>query len=193
MSRVLIIAVMVACLAGAAGAELPARGNVGLYADATRTYNAYCQFPPGHPIAKVDLWVWCQPSVNGLLCADFGVSFPSNVMRSGITYNTAIISTGSGDLATGYSVCLNACQWDWCWIAHQILFVNSAQATTVDVVPHQVLGVLQFTTCAQGNATEPCLRGTSLYLNSSSPCVPPDLPIATEEPTWGTLKSLFNE
>ena len=46
--------------------------------------------------------------------------------------------------------------------------------------------------CGDGNPAEPCLKGTTLYLNApTNPCLPPETPIGTEGSTWGTMKSLF--
>lgn len=194
MKRMLLLILAVLGLSAAAHADLPPRGYVSLYADAARGYFSYCPIPSGYPIAKIEMWVWLLPGENGLMCADFAVGYPSNVIRDRITFNAALISTSSGTLFTGYSACLNTCQWDWCWVAHQALYITSLQGTYAEIVPHPALGVFQFFNCAPGHPAEPCLRGTSLFLNNNSyPCVVPELAIGAGELTWGAVKSLFIE
>jgi hypothetical protein len=60
-------------------------------------------------------------------------------------------------------------------------------------VPHPGQGVFQFYNCAAGNPAEPCLKGTTLLLNATAPCLPPETAIAAGGPTWGALKGLFTE
>jgi hypothetical protein len=194
MRKMLLFILVALSLSTAGYAALPPRGYISLYSDGARSYYAYCPIPPGYSIAKIEVWIWLLPSENGLLCADFAMGYPSNVIRDRIMYNTALISTSSGTLPTGYSTCLNVCQWDWCWVAHQALYVTSLQGTSIEIVPHPGLGVIQFSNCAPGHPAEPCLRGTSLFLNNNSyPCLSPELAIGAGELTWGAVKSLYGE
>jgi hypothetical protein len=93
MRKTLLFTVVALSLSTAAHAALPPRGYISLYADGARNYYAYCSIPAGYPIAKIEMWVWLLPGENGLMCADFAVGYPSNVIRDRITYNTALIST----------------------------------------------------------------------------------------------------
>jgi len=191
MRRTILLAVIISGLAGAALAKLPPRGFISLYADGARSYSSYCQVYPGNSIAKIEMWVWCLPGENGLWGAEFAVGYPENVIRDRIAYNSRLSSI-VGDPLSGVSTRFDACQWDWCWIAHQRLYVNSIQQTYLEVVPHPGPGVFQFFNCGGGNPAEPCLKGTNLYLNvPTNPCLPPETAIGTEGSTWGTMKSLF--
>jgi len=189
--RALLLAAAAAVCAGTALAELPPRGNISLYADQARVFSACCPLAPGYGIGRIEMWVWCLPGENGLSGAQFAIGYPSNVIRDRIVYN-GLLSSVQGDLPTGCSASFSACQWDWCWVAHQSIFINSPQQTYLEVVAHPALGVFQFNNCQPGYPSEPCLKGTNLFLNSSSlPCLPPETAIGSEGSTWGAVKSLY--
>ncbi|HEY5133682.1 MAG TPA: hypothetical protein VII85_08370 [Candidatus Krumholzibacteriaceae bacterium] len=57
MKRTLLISMVFVLLGVAASAQLPPRGNIALYADGARSYNACCPIPPGFAIAKIEMWV----------------------------------------------------------------------------------------------------------------------------------------
>jgi len=194
MKRLLVLLTISTILPVAVLAELPPTGNIGLYSDAAHQYYAYCPFFQGNPVAKVEMWIWCLPSTQGLKCAEFAIGYPSNVIRDRIMYNPLILSS-QGDLASGYSACFGTCQVDWCWIAHQSLYLAGHEVSYAEIVPHPGVGLYRFFNCESGSCCyEPCLKGTSLYFNTNTyPCLPPELAIRTDESTWGTLKGLFQE
>jgi hypothetical protein len=182
---------IIASLAVSAHAQFPPRGNISLYADGARSYSAYCAVPWGYSIAKAEVWVWCQPGENGLWGVEFAVAYPSNVITDRVTYNSDLV-TKQGGLLEGISVAFGTCQWDWCWVAHQTLYVSSLQQTYLEVAPHPASGFFQLFTCSEGNPMEPCLKGTNLYLNvATAPCLPPETAIGAGGSTWGGVKSLF--
>ncbi len=192
MKCLLTAALIVASVAGAAGAQLPPRGNISLYADGARAYTAYCAIPWGYPVAKIEMWVWCLPGENGLWGAECAVSYPSNVVGDRVTYNGALAAT-EGTLSDGLSAFFGACQGDWCWIAHQSLYVISLDQTFLEIAPHPASGVFQFFTCGAGNPAEPCLKGSNLALNALfPPCLMPETAIGVEGSTWGAVKTLFD-
>lgn len=190
--KAFVLIMIVASCAGAAFAELPSRGNISLYADQARLYNAYCPLGPGHGIGRIEMWVWCLPGETGLSGVQFAVGYPPNAVRDRIVYNS-VLSAVAGDL-DGCSAFFGACQWDWCWVAYQSLYVNSPEQTLVEIVAHPVAGVFQFSNCEPGYPNEPCLKGTSLYINDDSlPCLPPETAIGSEGSTWGAVKDLYGE
>jgi hypothetical protein len=191
MKRIILAAACIAVLAGPSRAQLPARGTISLYADPARAYTSYCAIPLGYPVAKVEMWAWCLPGENGLWGVECAVFCPSNVIADRVTYNTAL-ATRQGDLLQGISASFGACQLDWSWIAHQTLYVISLEPTSLEVAPHPVTGFFQFYTCGEGNPAEPCLKGTSLYLNTAAPCLQPETVIGTGVSTWGAVKGLFH-
>lgn len=117
MKRILLISMVLVLLGVAVSAQLPPRGNA-LYADGARSYSACCPIPPGFAIAKIEMWVWCLPSENGLWGVDFAVGYPSNIIRDRLTYNGHLAAI-AGDPLTGVAARFDACQWNWCWVAHQ--------------------------------------------------------------------------
>jgi hypothetical protein len=194
VKQLLMLIIILTTVPAAVPAELPPTGNIGLYADAARQYYAYCPFFVGYPVAKVELWIWCLPSTQGMRCAEFAIGYPTNVVRDRIIYSPLLSST-QGDLVGGLSACFASCQMDWCWIAHQSLYVVDHQASYAEIIPHPGVGLYRFFNCeSESCCYEPCLRGTTLYLNSNvSPCLPPELAIGTDGSTWGALKGLFAE
>jgi hypothetical protein len=193
MKHILLAAAIVASLAGAGEAKLPPRGNISLYADGARSYDAYCAVPWGYSIAKIEMWVWCQPGENGLWGVECAVAYPSNVIADRVTYG-GDLATRQGSLSEGISASFATCRWDWVWIAHQTLYVSSLQQTSLDIAPYTASGYFQFYNCGGGNPAEPCLRGTNLHLNAASaPCLPPETAIGAGRSTWGAVKSLFGE
>ena len=194
MRRLLVLCTVLVLLPGSLVAELPTTGSIGLYADASRQYYATCPFFETYPIAKVEMWIWCLPSTQGLTCAEFGIAYPANVILDRIIYNPGL-SSRLGDLAGGVAACFGACQMDWCWVAHQTLYVSGHAASVAEIVPHPGVGLYRFFNCVSESCCyEPCLKGTSLYINTSAyPCLPPELAIQADESTWGSVKELFRE
>jgi hypothetical protein len=193
MKYALLAAAIVAILAAPADAKLPPRGNISLYGDGARSYNAYCAVPWGYSIAKVEMWVWCQPGENGLWGVECAVAYPPNVVADRVTYNSGL-AMRQGNLLEGISASFGTCQWDWSWIAHQALYVSSLQQTYLEVAPHPAVGFFRFFNCGEGNPAEPCLKGTNLQLNAAAaPCLQPETAIGTGGSTWGAVKDLFGE
>jgi hypothetical protein len=192
MKNIILAATIIAILAGPADAKLPPRGSISLYADGVRSYNACCAIPWGYSVATVEMWVWCQPGENGLRGVQCAVAYPSNVMADRVTYSGSLAQR-QGSLSEGISAAFGGCQWDWCWIAHQTLYVTSIEQTSLEVAPYPAAGYFQFFGCGEGNPAEPCLKGTDLSLNAAAPCLPPATAIAAGGSTWGAVKDLFGE
>jgi hypothetical protein len=193
MKRVILFLVL-AFICPVNAASLPLTGYIGLYADGEHKYISYCPFPQGYTHAKVEMWIFCLPSERGQMGAEFAIAYPSNVMLDRIIFNNAVIAAGLGDFLSGYSTTFVACQMDWFWIAHQMLYVANHEKTSLAVIPHPSTGAYQFMNCLPGYPKEPCIKSNDLYLNNDSyPCVPPELPIGVEGSTWSAIKSLFGD
>ncbi len=194
MRRALVLLSLAAALPAVAAAELPVTGSIGIYADASHLYNAYCPFAAGYPLAKIEMWVWCLPSTHGLKCAEFAVGYPANALRDRVTTNPGLASI-QGDLGSGYAACFSGCQMDWVWVVHQTLYMTTNASTYAEIVPHPSIGLYRFFNCdSPGCCYEPALKGATLYIsNSSYPCLPPEVAIEAEPGTWGAVKSLYAE
>jgi hypothetical protein len=187
MKKVIILTVALMMLAGAVAAQ--EHGPlIGLYADDQHSSCATTAMMP----TVVDMWIWCYPDdVIGMMCAEFMVTYPANVIASTVTKNVPIISVDMGDYASGYSVCFTECHYDWTWPGHQALYVTSADATKCSVVKHPDEEILcvQMADCTEGFPIY-CVCGCpSLWLNlDDDPCHDP---CPTEETSWGAIKELI--
>ncbi|MCX5752644.1 MAG: hypothetical protein NTW97_03225, partial [Candidatus Krumholzibacteria bacterium] len=104
------------------------------------------------------------------------------------------LATRHGNLLEGVSAACGSCQGNRCWIAHQTLYVSSIEQSYFNVAPYPASGFFQFFICSEGNPSEPCLKGTNLYLNAATaPCLPPETAIGVGVSTWGAVKSLFGD
>ena len=185
MKKALLLAFAVLLISGAANAQLPPEGYIGLYADGARL----TQCASGVGMYPVEMWVWCWPSVRGAICAEFRIVYPGNLIQSTVTWNDDIISVALGDFPSGLSVCYIDCMMDWHWIGHQALYATSADQTVIEVGPHPDVAVYQFANCEDGYPTEPCIAYPSLLVNVEEVDCPEI--VGTEETSWGAIKSLF--
>jgi hypothetical protein len=162
-------------------------GYMGLFTDDARS--SWCASGAG--FYPVNMWIWAKPNAElGTICSEFMICYPTNVIQSTTTWNTTLISVSLGDLASGLSVCYIMCQWDWFWIAHQLLYVTDPTQTRVYICVHPAVGVYQFANCSPGYPVEPCVLLTHLYLNYV-PTEPECQGTATESASWGAIKSLM--
>ena len=183
MKKVTLLAIALLVIAGAANAQT---GFIGLYTDETHSY--WCA--EGVGFYPVNMWVMCLPGPLGQICAEFMICYPPIVIQSTTTWNTALISVSLGDLASGLSVCYIVCQYDWNWIAHQLLYVTDSATKAMAVIcPHPDVGVYQFSNCEPGYPLEPCTVLTNLYLNYA-PTEPECQGTGTQDASWGAIKSM---
>lgn len=183
MKKVVFLAIALLLVSGAVNAQ----GHfMGLYTDDTHSY--WCATGVG--FYPVEMWIMCLPGPLGVICNEFMICYPVNVIQSTTTSNTAIISVTLGDLASGMSVCYLLCQYDWFWCFHQTLYVTDATQTLVQICAHPDVGVYQVADCTPGYPTVPCDLLTNLYLNYES-TEPECQGTATEDASWGAIKSMI--
>jgi hypothetical protein len=139
----------------------------------------------GAGMYPVYIWIWVKPDSLGAICAEFMLTYPVNVIASTVTKNVPIISVDMGDLATGYSVCFITCQYDWVWVAHQLVYVTDPTPTQICVVPHPIRDSVLVSDCTQGYPSHG-VRGGEVWLNAEPgpPCAPLDLGIPTGSPIF---------
>ena len=198
VKRLLALVLILIVLSSIASSSPLQQGFIGLYADNQRTYHVYCPFE-GPSVARVEMWIWCLPSVDGQLGAEFRIEYPLNVIQSTVTPNDAIIAVELGSLPEGISVAYSVCQFDWNCPYHQTLWITSHDMTEVRIVSHPEVGVYQFISCLPDFPPEQCIILSDLLLNNPGgsmigPCKPPDdLIIETKNFAWGAIKSIFRE
>jgi hypothetical protein len=184
-ARRVLISLPLAIIISTAGNANPPIGYIGLFAG--DSHDSWCINGVG--FYQASMWIWCLPGQNGMICAEFNVSYPANVIHSTTTYNPyipPIIIPMPG----GYSICFSECNWDWVWIFNQVLYVTDQTQTMIEIAPHDDVGVYQFANCEPGFPVEPCIKMTNLYINYE-----PDESVCSvtgiETNSWGAIKSLF--
>lgn len=183
MKIIVMIAAALLLISGIASAQNPQVGFMGLYVDEN---HSVCEVVNPGGFLPFNLWIWCMPSVNGQICAEFMITYPSNVITSTVTSNDAIISVTLGDLTSGMSVCYVECQWDWNWPFQQAMYLTDTAPTWIEIVPHPDIEppTYQFANCETGYPTEDINIINQLALNQSNV-------VAVEEASWGAIKSLY--
>ena len=140
------LCVLICFAGGAALAQYPENTNIGLYLY-ERDYRPGGSCVSGTGFYSAEICIYCLPDENGLICIEFAVTYPENVIQSTITENDAIISVKMGSLADGMSVCFGECQTDWLWTFKQQLWVIDQEPSWVEIVPHPEWGNVQYMNC----------------------------------------------
>ncbi len=133
------------------------------------TVYAYC---PQGGVYPIEMWIWCEPGANGMICAEFKVNYPATIIPLAIETNNDISSVSLGDLLSGVSVCYKTCQYDWHWIYHQTLLVTGPTAGMVGIVGHPETGMMQIANCLEGYPLEVASSWLGLYYNDPCPDEP---------------------
>jgi hypothetical protein len=192
MKKVLLLSCALLVIAGTAFAQLP-HGYIGLFTDAD--HDTWCI--TGSPVYSFDFWIFCYPSVDSMLCAEFAISYPATgVIQSTVTPNTAIISVSLGTLPGGMSVCYLECQLDINWCFHQQVFVTDANPKMIEIIVHPAPEIehIRFAECNDPTyPVEPVVKFTNLYINYDPITDPLCQETGTESKSWGAIKTLFNE
>lgn len=165
---------------------------ISLFADSSRSYDAYCSFQGEQAI--IELWIYCYPSIRGQSGAEFSIEYPSNVIPSAPISNDEIISFQSGDLSSGVNILYEDCQWNVHWCFHQFLILTAHDLTLTEIVPYR------FRNCEPDYVHEPVKKWMDLYLNYEDNgeipdrnCRPPlGIITNTEISSWGAIKTLLD-
>lgn len=189
MKKLLMCLVGLLLLSSAAAAQ---NATIGLFADQdvapAPAYESHCV--TGEGLYTFEMWIWCRPSADGQMCAEFMLSYPANVITSTVTANVAIVSVSLGDLSTGMSVCFKTCQNTWLWCFHQLIYVTNTDVTTIDIMGHpENGGRILFADCREHYPLSEVPPICGMQLNTA----PEDCfdPTGTEDSSWGAIKSLY--
>ncbi len=167
-------------------------GYLSLFADSTRTHTAYCSFEGNK--ALVRLWVVGYPRISqGLLGAEFQISYPENIIQLNTIQNTSVIEQIQGDLGSGIRVIYSDCQRQPHWLFSQNLFVNDHEFSIVE------LNSYHMSSCEPSHGEAQTYW--NLYLNYSDDldmlpreCIPPILTITPiSSNSWGSIKALYKK
>lgn len=162
MKPILIILAAVLCLCPGGDVHASGYGRIAIFADADHSVSEVWQ---SGPMSQFDIYIFCLPGDNGMLCAEFSVEYPENVIASTVTDNPGLSIT-FGDLDSGMSACFAACQHDWVWTHMQTLILTDATPATIEIEAHTGVGVYQFTNCEPGFPVERIFYTNPLFLNS---------------------------
>jgi hypothetical protein len=190
MKRMVLIAMGLMLLAGSAFAQpfpgLPDTAYVGLFKDVAHTIRSmnYTAIPPA--FQSFTMYIFWLPSNMGLQAAEFGISYPLNVLDAVTTKNPLVVLE-MGTLKAGISISfaeITGCQTDWVYSHVVTCFLKDATQSEIMVIPHPTVGAYQVASCELGYPIYPVKRFTHLYLNW-------DGGTAVEPKSWGSIKSLF--
>ena len=165
MKKKLMLLVLIALLSTPLAAQQPPQ--IRPFVTGGHEVYAYC---PKNGMYAIEMWIWCQPGLNGMICAEFSVDYPFNIIDATVETNMDIHSVSLGDLDTGISVCYQHCQYNWHWIYHQTLLVTDPNPGAVMIVQHVDAGMLQVANCLEGHPLEEAISWLGLYYND--PCPP---------------------
>jgi len=177
---------------------LPPKGYIGLYN--SEAFGLHCWCPIGESAwGRIEMWVWCLPSTNGLKCAEFAVQYPARgiLALEEVEYNTEF-ALRVGNLPSGVSACFADCQTAWVWFCRQTLWVRTTTKAEIELAPHPCCGEIRFASCAEGNPLESVMVISPFLGINWEPdaycyaCQEPlELMIGAGVPSWGAIKSLF--
>ena len=194
MKNCLRLFAILLAISPAAFAQGPPVGYIGLFSDSGHT--SWCATGT-LPYYAVTMYIFCLPSENGQMCAEFAVDYSTDpgIIKTSPTANSHI-SVALGALDSGMSVCFAECQTDWHWPFSQNLFINTAEKVEIRIVGHPNVGddpTYQFANCLEDYPLEPCIIYTSLFINSTDGVDPECMTMGTGPANWGAIKSLYNE
>ncbi|MGD1047463.1 MAG: hypothetical protein ABR899_01770 [Candidatus Krumholzibacteriaceae bacterium] len=120
-----------------------------------------------------------------MTAVEFAISFPTMVIQSTVTVNP-LITVGLGTLTGGTSVAFGTCQSDYVWTHQVACYDMGGAAGVISIIPDPTAlpPAYLIATCDVGNPLISPVIWSNLYINQ--PCV-----VATQNASWGAIKSLF--
>ena len=125
--------------------QTPEFGNIAIFADSARTASEVW----GSGYHPFTVYFFCRPGSDGMMCAEYAVSYPSSVIPGDVASNAGI-SVELGTLQEGMSVCFSECRTDWVWTHSQQCFLTEATPTSMRIVAHALSGGIYQASCLDG-------------------------------------------
>jgi len=161
---------------------LTATTYIGMYSDEAHSECSHYAVP----FQLVAFWVWVLPGEDGMLCVDYEITVPSNVIQAATIINPeAGYQIGDAIVPPGSTVCFPTCRNDWIWTHQLQCLIIDTTPSIITLDPHDDYGVLRSTTCVEPlYPVEEMRKLNDMFLNQS--CC-----LATRESSWGAIKSLL--
>jgi hypothetical protein len=155
---------------------------IGMYADEG---HSECSLYPA-PYQLVHFWVWVQPGEDGMVCAEYEITTPPNVIQAATIVNPAAgYHIGDAIVPPGATVCFASCQTGWVWTHQLACLVTDTGPSIITLDPHDDYGIMRSTNCIDfGDPYETMTKINDMFLNQG--CC-----LANEEASWGAIKSLL--
>ena len=172
----LLLALAILALAAPVFAQ---NGYVGLFADAN---HSDCDIYLAGGFMPFDTWIWFIHPL-GVQAAEYRIVAPSYVILSTVTTNPEI-SVTLGDPVSGISVAFYGCNIGWVWTQRIACYLTGPGPGYVMIDKRPEVPAIQLCSCELGFPIYPATVLNHLAIGQGCQ-------IATEESSWGAIKSLF--
>jgi hypothetical protein len=182
MRKLLLACALLIGISTAAGAVLPSRPYVGLYADAAHGVTSLNPVP----FTSFQIWIWWLPSEHGLMATEYRVAMPSNVIALSTVSNPALqVLLGCPSIGENYLCAVfSSCTADWVYTHQLTCMLMAPTPGFIEVLPRLSESVIWAANCEEGYPVEPVTILNRFGVNQ-------DGVIAVEPESWGAIKSLY--
>lgn len=190
MKKVLLLVAALMILSSAVSAN--PGGWLDLFADAD--HGTWCLYPPPAQYVPITVYFIARPPADGMRATECKMVIPDPCVSITNEIYHPNMNLGFGDWPTGMSLSFDMCMAEtFVMVAEiQILSLSCAWGTGCQIISlaaRDDSGFFGFATCATGFPPETAEHQVDIYLNCD-PC--PDF-IATENKSWGAIKTLYGE
>lgn len=162
----------------AAAAHFP---YIGMYADEN---HSDCDWT-GPLYSTVTFWVWVLPGDDGIMCAEFQIVTPANVINASTVPNPeAGYSIGDALIAPGTTICFPACRTDWVYTHTVTCLILDSSPSQIRIEPHGDYGTVRAAACTDPLTDVEMVVLTNMYINQT--CA-----IGARPSSWGAVKQLL--
>ncbi len=183
MRIMLLACAFLIVVSAAAGAVLPSKPYVGLYADAA---HGVTSLNPA-PFTSFQIWIWWLPSEHGLYGTVYRVAMPSNVIPLATAANPALqVLLGCPPFDENY-ICafFSSCMADWVYTHQLTCMLMAPTPGFIEILPaRDDESAIWAANCEAGYPLETVtiLNKFGIYQEGA---------IAVGSRSWGAIKSLY--